>query len=451
MVNIEDLKLPPNHIEAEKWLIWSILLDNESMYIVDWISILPDDFYDKWHVLIFEQIKALWDDRKTIDVITLSNGLSKSQNLETIWWIDYLYELSTFVITATSAWDYAKIVKEKSVLRRILKVTQQVSWDVYQENDVPTILEKIEKRIFDLTQINVSDSLIHIKDLLSMRFEEYVEIANDPTKLEKTKILSWFEMLDNLAWWFKPWELIILAARPSMWKTSFALNILINSAIKQKKACAIFSLEMGSEQIVDRILSSIAEIPLYKIHKWKMEEYDFDKIWNAMEKIWDTNIYIDDKWWATIKEMKSKLRRLKIEKWALDFVIVDYLQLMSWSTSSFWNRVQEISEISRWLKEMARELEIPILSLSQLSRAVEQRPDKRPQLSDLRESWAIEQDADMVLMLYRDEYYDQDTDKKWEADIYIRKNRNWPTWEVSLMFVKETMSFFTKANEDMYD
>jgi len=249
-------------------------------------------------------------------------------------------------------------------------------------------------------------------------------------------------------WWFKPWDLVIVAARPSMWKTSFALNLAVNAAIKQKKSVAIFSLEMGNEQIADRVISCVAQIPMFKIHKWLLDEEDFANIWEAMEKISDTNIYVDDRGGSTVSELKSKLRKLRIERWNLDLVIIDYLQLMTvTNVKSMWNRVQEISEISRWLKELARELKVPIIALSQLSRWVEQRQEKKPQLSDLRESGAIEQDADSVLMLYRDDYYDPDSEEKGMADILVRKNRNGPTWDIKLVFVKDTMKFYEKAND----
>ena len=449
MVNLEDIKLPPNNLEAEKWVLWSIILDNDVMYILDSYVISPKDFYQKQHQDIYDAILELSSENKTIDVVTISNQLSKNQKLDECWWIDYLYELSSSIISPTVAWDYAKIVKDKSILRWILRTTQTISWEVYQEKDTSDILDSIEKQIFDLTQIKTTSTLLHIKEILNQRIEEYMEIVDDPWKIDRDKVLSLYSKLDNLLWWFKPWELHILAARPSMWKTSFAINLLVNAAIKQNKSVALFSLEMWNELIVDRVLSCVADIPIYKIHKWQLEEEDFANIWEAMEKIWQVNIFLDDKWWASIPELKSKLRRLKIEKWALDLVVIDYLQLMSSAGSKFaGNRVQEISEISRWLKEMARELEVPIMALSQLSRAVEQRPDKKPQLSDLRESWAIEQDADAVMMLFREEYYDPDTDKKWSADVLLRKNRNWATWEVELSFVSEIMKFYDKVEEE---
>ncbi len=449
MVNLEDIKTPPNNLEAEKWVIWSIILDNEVMYILDSYSLSEKDFYQKQHQDIYSSIIDLYKNNQTIDVVTISNQLTKSQKLESCWGLDYLYELSSFVLTPTVASDYARIVKDKSILRNILKTTQVISGYVYEEKETEQILEDIEKQIFDLTQEKTSDSLRHIKDILNQRVDNYMEIVDDPSKIDKNKVLSTYSHLDNLLGWFKPWELHVLAARPSMWKTSFALNLLVKAALKQNKSVAMFSLEMWNEQIVDRVLSCIADIPIYKIHKWQLQEEDFANIWEAMEKLWQVNIFLDDKWWASISEMKSKLRRLRMEKWQLDLIIIDYLQLMTNTGSKFaWNRVQEISEISRWLKEMARDLDVPVLALSQLSRAVEQRPDKKPQLSDLRESWAIEQDADAVMMLFREEYYDQDTDRKWMADVLLRKNRNWPTGEVELVFVSNIMKFYDKAEDE---
>lgn len=449
MTELTNINLPPNNVEAEKWLISCIFLDNEVLYNIDWFAILPEDFYQKEHQMIFEWIKDLWTKRKTIDVITVWDILTKKWNLELVWWIDYLYELSTFMISPTVVSDYSKIVKEKSTLRQILKVCQNTIGEVYSDKEYTEIIDGIEKNIFKLTQINFNDEIVHIKDILEWRYEHYYEISNDKTKLDKDKVFSGFEWLDFYISGFNPWDLVILAARPSMWKTTFALNIAEKIAISQKKTVAIFSLEMGNEQIVDRILSSVSQIPYSKIHKWLLDENDFANIWEAMEKISETNIYIDDKWWGTVPEIKSKLRRLMIERWHIDLVIIDYLQLMSWSNfKSLWNRVQEISEISRWLKELARELELPIMALSQLSRASEQRTDKRPQLSDLRDSGAIEQDADSVLMLYREDYYDKDDEEiRWKAEVLIRKNRNWPTWDVKLEFKKEIMRFFTVEKE----
>lgn len=443
MVNMEDLKLPPHNLDAEKGVLCWILMDNEIMYFYDWMWFVAEDFYQKEHIFIYKAIKDLWVARKTIDVLTLADQLNKNSVLDIVWGSDYLYDISTFLLSSSSCPEYAKIVKEKSTLRSILKVSQKIIWDVYDQKETLDILESIEKRIFDLTQTKTSDTIKHIKDILSLRIEDYMDIVDNPEKLNDKKVMSGYFMLDEMLGGFKPNELIILAARPSMWKTALALNLLKNAAIDQKKTVAMFSLEMSAQQIVDRLMSMVANIPMYKMTRNKLDSEDFSNMWEAMELFWETNVYLDDKWSNTVAQLKSKLRRLKIEKWTLDLVIIDYLQLMS--GSSTWgylgNRVQEISEISRNLKELARELEIPIIALSQLSREVEKRVDKKPQLSDLRESGAIEQDADAVLMIHREDYYDPDTDKKWVTDICVRKNRNWAVWEIELMFEKEIMRF----------
>ena len=429
MVSIDEMKLPPNNLDAEKAMLCSILLDNESIFICEWFAIKSDDFYLKEHQLLFESILEMFSNRKTIDIITLSDNLVKKWVLEKIWWVQYLYDISLFLPTASWVKEHAKIVKEKSVLRQVLKVAQNIIGEVYEEKEVSEILESIEKKIMWLTQFKLSDSLVHIRDILEWRYEDYFRRSENPEEIWKYVTSSWYLDLDNITGWFKPWELLILAARPSMWKTSLALNIAENAAVKYWKKIAIFSLEMGKDQIADRLISTVSGISMKKITTGDLVEKDFVSIWEALEKLWWVDIFIDDRWWATVQEIKSKLRKLKIEKWGIDLLIIDYLQLMS-GTKFVGNRVQEISEVSRWLKEMARELEVPVLALSQLSRAVESRPDKRPHLADLRESWAIEQDADMVMMLYREDYYDPDTDKKWIAELFVRKNRNWPTADV---------------------
>ena len=449
MPSIEDIKLPPHSIETEKALLSCVFIDNETMYTLDGYGITAEDFYAKEHQIIFDAMHKLFLSRKTIDVVTVSDYLTKKKEIDNIGWIQYLYDISLYLPTAAWASDYAKIVKEKSILRQILKVSQHIIWDVYDEKPVETILDTIEKRIMSLTQFQMHDSLVHIRDILSWRYEDYYKIAENPEILTEKVVLSKYDKLDQITWWFKPGELIILAARPAMGKTSFVLNIAENAAVKLGKSVAIFSLEMGADQIADRMISMASGIPMKQITKWDLQDEDFVKIWNAMEKLWWANIYIDDKWWATVQELKSKLRKIKIEKWWLDLVIIDYLQLMTGSSRFAGNRVQEISEISRWLKELARELEVPIIALSQLSRAVESRPDKRPQLADLRESWAIEQDADLVMMLYREEYYDPETDRKHIADLFVRKNRNWPTGEVPLYFENSIMKFSNLSDEQI--
>jgi len=440
----ENINLPPHNIEAEKWVISWALLDSEVMWIYDSDKLGYKDFYQKEHSYIYEAIQQLRMARKTIDVVTVSDQLSKNWNLDVIGGVDYLYDLSSFLFSTQPCSEYSKIVREKSLLRQVLKVCQWISGEVYEQKDTLQIFDAIEKKIFDLTQNQVGESIIAIWDILEKRVMEYIEYADNPEKLNESKVFSGYEGIDKMLTWFKPGELIILAARPSMGKTAFALNVLNNVALKQLKTVVFISLEMSSESIVDRILSEVAGVPMYKLNgSEQMNEEDFSKIWEANSTLWVAKIFIDDRGALTVPELKSKLRKLKIEKGWLDIVIIDYLQLMH-GTSYAGNRVQEISDISRSLKELARELEVPIMALSQLSRAVEQRVDKKPQLSDLRESGAIEQDADAVLMLHREDYYDPDTDKKGATDVCIRKNRNGAVGEVELHFQKEIMRFTEK-------
>lgn len=442
---IENINLPPHNIEAEKGVISGVLLDADTMWIYDGDQLGYKDFYQKEHSFIYEAIQQLRVARKTIDVITVSDQLGKNGNLDAIGGVNYLYELSTFLFSTQPCAEYSKIVREKSLLRQILKVCQGVSGDVYEQKDTIEIFDSIEKRIFDLTQNQVWESIEQIGDILRGRIEDYMEIVDNPEKVNEKKVMSGYSGIDNMLTGFKPGELIILAARPSMGKTAFSLNLLTHMALKQNKTAVMISLEMSSESIVDRIMSEVAGVPMHKINKGDLDNEDFAKMGNAMEVLGEAKIFIDDKWALSVPELKSKLRKLKIEKWGLDVVIIDYLQLMH-GTAFQGNRVQEISEISRGLKELAKELEVPIIALSQLSRSLEQRVDKKPILSDLRESGAIEQDADAVLMLYREDYYDPDTDKKWATDVCIRKNRNGAVWEVELHFEKEIMRFIEKPN-----
>lgn len=396
--------------------------------------------------MIYEVVKDLWGSRKTIDMITLADGLVKNQYFDLIGGNDYLYEISTAVMTPAVANEYSRIVKEKAILRNILKASQGIIGDVYEQRETLEIIDSIQKRIFDITQFDMSDSTKHIKEILEQRVEEHMELVDNPEKINEHKIMSGYAKLDDLTNGFKPGEMVVVAARPSMGKTAFALNLLLTAALKHQKSVAFFSLEMGGEQIVDRLLSAVSEIHMSRMQKGQLNESDFAMLGEAMEKLGETKIYIDDQGGATIPMIKSKLRKIKIERGQLDMVIIDYLQLMSGDMSKFaGNRVQEISEISRGIKELARELKIPIIALSQLARKVEERVDKKPQLADLRESGAIEQDADTVLMLYRDEYYDPHTDRKGTADVLVRKNRNGQVGEVELSFRGEIQKFYDIA------
>lgn len=431
------LKVPPHSLEAEQSVIWSILIDKDCFLSI-WDMLKADDFYSDVNSTIFWVIFDLYTQNKPIDLITVKEKLDDKKFLDKIWWISYLAELTEIVPTTANIYEYAQIVKNKSILRWLLKCWNEIIWYGYNEDElINELLEKTEKAVFNVTQVFIQNKLIHINDILTQRYEEFAEIHENPELIKSHRLQLWFKNLDNKSWGLKGGDMVIIAARPSMWKTALALNLAQNVWYNWKNV-AIFSLEMSKEQLTDRMIASAMEIDSWKLAKWELEDSEFAKIWEAMEKLSAANIYIDDTAGWNLTDLKSKCRRLKIESW-LDLIVIDYLQLMSnWRTN---NRVEEISQISRWIKSLARELNVPIIALSQLSRAVEQRPDKRPVMSDLRESGAIEQDADMILMIYREEYYDEFTEKKWVTDIFLRKNRNWPTWSMELMFNKKNQKF----------
>lgn len=431
------LKVPPHSAEAEKSVLWSLLIDR------DWFIVIGDllkseDFYDDSHALIYNAMFDLYKSHKPIDLITVKEKLDDKNLLDKIWGIVYLTELIDIVPTSANIFEYAQIVKNKSVLRRLIKWWNDIISYWYDEvSTINELLEKSEKSLFDITQVFIKNKLVHINDILSQRYEEFAEVHENPDKIKNHRLQLWYKWLDFKLWWLKWGDMVIVAARPSMWKTALCMNIAQNIWLKWK-SIAIFSLEMSKEQLTDRMISSAMWIDSWKLAKWELEDEEFSRIWEAMEKLSEANIYIDDSAWWSLIDLKSKARRLKMES-GLDLIVIDYLQLMSSGNSM--NRVQEISEISRGIKTLARDLDIPIIALSQLSRAVESRPDKRPILSDLRESWSIEQDADIVMMMYREEYYDEFTERKWITEIFIRKNRNWPTWTAELMFEKKHQRF----------
>jgi len=431
------LQVPPHSLEAEKSVLWSLLIDK------DWFIQISDlltfeDFYDESNSMIFEVMFNLYKNNKPIDLITVKDKLADKKILDKVWGITYLTELTEIVPTTSNIFQYATTVKNKSVLRRLIKAWNEIIAYWYTEDkELNILLEKSEQSIFSVTQTFIRNKLVHINEILSGRYEEFAEVHENPEILKENRIFTGFKSLDNKLWWMKPWDMVVLAARPSMWKTAFALNLAQNVWFTWKNV-AIFSLEMSKEQLTDRMIASAMWINSWKLAKWELTDEEFMKIWDAMEKLSEANIYIDDTAWWNLVDLKSKCRRLKIES-GLDLIIIDYLQLMSnWNSL---NRVQEISEISRWIKALARELNCPVIALSQLSRQLESRPDKRPIMSDLRESWAIEQDADIIMMLYREEYYDEFTERKGITDILIRKNRSWPIWNVELMFEKNNQKF----------
>lgn len=431
------LKIPPHSAEAEKSVLWSLLIDKD-WFIAIWDLLKSEDFYDDAHAIIYSAMFELYRNNKPIDLITVKEKLDDKKLLDKIGWIVYLTELIDIVPTTANIFEYAQIVKNKAVLRRLIKSWNDIISFWYDENThINELLEKSEKSLFDITQVFIKNKLVHINEILTQRYEEFAEVHENPDQIKNHRLQLGYKWLDFKLGWLKGWDMVVVAARPSMWKTALCMNIAQNIGLRWK-SIAIFSLEMSKEQLTDRMISSAIWIDSWKLAKWELEDEEFSRIWEAMEKLSEANIYIDDTAWWSLMDLKSKARRLKMEAW-LDLIVIDYLQLMSsWNSL---NRVQEISEISRGIKTLARDLNVPIIALSQLSRAVESRPDKRPVLSDLRESWSIEQDADIVMMMYREEYYDEFTDKKWVTEIFIRKNRNWPTGTAELMFERKHQRF----------
>lgn len=438
----EKSYIPPHSLEAEKSTLGSLLVDKDAIVkISDFIK--AEDFYHDAHKMIYRAMMDLYDKRSPIDLVTLTNILEERKELKIIGGASYLAALANEVPTATHIFQYATIVKEKSILRQLILVGDTIKGLGYKEDEnVDELIDQAEKTLFGVSQSYISDRFVHIKDVLNQTYEKISDL-HDPDAKEKYRgVPTGFKSLDNILSGLQPSDLVVLAARPSMGKTALALNIGENIA-KKGKTVGLISLEMSKEQLVERLFCSLLSVDSWKMRTGKLSDDDFSKIGGVMDELNSMKIYIDDSVGNSISELKAKARRLKMEH-GLDVLVIDYLQLMSVGTFSNYqsNRVQEISEISRSLKALARDLNIPIIALSQLSRAVELRPSKIPQLSDLRESGAIEQDADVVLMLYREDYYEEDTDRKGVTDVFIRKHRNGPIGHIELAFKKEQMKFF---------
>lgn len=397
------------------------------------------DFYDPNNGLIYGAMMDLFARNKPIDILTIREHLDDRQNLEKIGGNAYLIELTESIFTSANIYQYAQIVKQKGILRKLIKAGNDILLAGYdEESDINKLLEKAEQSLFTVTQTFIQNKLVHIRDIINLRYEEFAEIHENPEHANHGMIHTGFKSLDGKIGGFKPGDMIILAARPSMGKTALALNIAQNIA-ETGKNVAVFSLEMSKEQLTDRLICATMGVDSWKLNKGLLEDEEFMRMGDALERLSKANIYIDDSAAGNLLEIKSKARRLKIES-GLDFIVIDYLQLMS--AGNPMNRVQEISDISRGIKSLARELGVPIMALSQLNRAVESRVSKEPLLSDLRESGSIEQDADSVLMIYREDYYDEFTENKGITNIFVRKNRNGPVGGADLKFEKKYMKFY---------
>ncbi len=433
---------PPHSPEAEKTVLGALLLDPEAIVkISDFL--LPADFYDPTFREIFQAIFDLYMAHEPIDFITVSNRLAESKLVQGIGGSAFLAELASSVPTSSHVYQYGQIVKSKALHRNIIEAGRKIVGLGYEvEKTVPEILDEVEKTVFQITNTFLKEKFVHIRDVLDERYEKFAELHASPDDGSSKGVPTGFTGLDAKLSGFQPSDLVILAARPSMGKTSLAMNMAVNAAIKFKKTVGIFSLEMSKEQLVDRLFASMLGVDSWKLQRGKLDDSDFQNMGPIMDEMSKANIFIDDSSASSMPEFRTKARRLQMEH-GLDMLIIDYLQLMSTNNAQYaGNRVQEISEISRTIKQIARELHIPILALSQLSRAVEARPDKSPQLSDLRESGSIEQDADIVMMMYREDYYNEDSDRQGITDIFIRKHRNGPTGRVELLFKKEQMRFY---------
>ncbi|TDL72343.1 replicative DNA helicase [Rhodococcus qingshengii] len=431
-------RLPPQNIEAEQAVLGAIFLEPSSLTVATEI-LIPEDFYRASHQKIFNAMLKLNDEGKVVDLVTVTEELAAAKLIEDTGGVSYLSELASSVPTAANIEYYARIVEEKSLLRRLIRTATEIASDGYsREDEVEALLSEAEKNILAVAQRKNAGSFHNIKDVLVRTYDNIEEMHNRVGEI--TGISTGFAELDRMTAGFQRNDLIIVGARPSVGKTAFALNIAANVATKTGENVAIFSLEMGAEQLVMRMLCSEGNIDAQRLRTGSLTDDDWGKLTMAMGSLSNSGIFIDDTPGVRISDIRSKCRRLQQEH-GLGMILIDYLQLILGSGRSGENRQQEVSEISRSLKQLARELKVPVIALSQLSRGVEQRQDKRPMMSDIRESGSIEQDADIVAFLYRDDYYDKESENKNIIEIIIAKQRNGPTGTVSLAFVKEYNKF----------
>ncbi len=432
-------RIPPHNNEAEQSVIGAIFLEPQALITAAEL-LMPEDFYRVAHQKIFQTMISLSDKGQAIDVVTVTEELSAKKELEDVGGISYLSEIANSVPTAANIVHYARIVEEKALLRRLIRVATSIVEDGYaREDEVEALLSEAEKKMMEVSNRKNAGDFRHIKDVLVETYDN-IELLHT-RKGDVTGIPTGFRDLDKITAGFQRNDLIIVAARPSVGKTAFALNVAQNVATKTDENVAIFSLEMGAEQLVMRMLCAEGNIDAQVLRTGALEAEDWRKLTMAMGSLSNAGIFIDDSPGIRVNDIRSKCRRLQQEH-GLGMIMIDYMQLIVGSGSKPGeNRQQEVSEISRSLKSLARELKVPVVALSQLSRGVEQRQDKRPMMSDLRESGSIEQDADIVSFLYREDYYDKETENQNMIEIIIAKQRNGPTGTVTLAFAKEYNKF----------
>lgn len=430
-------KVPPHSAEAEQSVIGSMLMDKDAIITASEM-LIDEDFYNHQYAVLFDAMISLFNEGKPVDLITLQNKLRENDIPQEAISLEFIRDIIAAVPTSANVKYYASIVAEKATLRRLIKVTESITNECYLDKEkVETILEQTEKKVFDIIQNKGSGEFVSIKDIVIKSLESIESAAK--SKGSVTGIPTGFYDLDYKTAGLQPSDLILVAARPSMGKTAFVLNIAEYVAVKSGVTTAIFSLEMSKDQLVKRIISMNSKVDSQAIRSGELKDEDWVKLVESARMIGNSGLIIDDTPGISISELRSKCRKFKLEN-NLGLVIIDYLQLMSGSKKSE-SRQQEISDISRGLKALAREINAPVIALSQLSRAVEQRPDKRPMLSDLRESGAIEQDADVVMFIYRDDYYNRDSEEAGVSEIIIGKQRNGPTGTVKLAWLSQYTKF----------
>lgn len=436
-------RIPPQNLDAEQSTLGSMLLEKEAIYKGAEI-LRPDDFYREAHRVIFEVVVHLANKGEPVDLITVSEELKQRGMLDKVGGVAYLTQLVNFVPTAANVEHYANIVAEKSLLRSIISVATNIVKMGYEgTEEVDVILDRAEKEIFEISQKRSVKGFVSLRSILVETFERIEKLYE--SKGGVTGLPTGYPDLDRMTAGLQPSDLIILAARPSMGKTTFALNLASYAAVEAKVPVVIFSLEMSKEQLALKLLCSEAGVDNQRIRTGTLRDDDWPKLSHALGRLSDAMLFIDDTPGISALEIRAKTRRIKAEH-GLGLIIIDYLQLMQ-SRSKSENRQQEVSEISRSLKALARELDVPVIALSQLSRAVEQRADKKPTLADLRESGSLEQDADIVGFLYREDYYNPETDRKNITELIIAKQRNGPVGTVDFFFQKEFSKFQSLARQ----
>ncbi|MEY8338515.1 replicative DNA helicase [Lachnospiraceae bacterium 62-35] len=435
-------RVQPNSIEAEQSVIGSMLMDREAIIAASEM-VTGEDFYQRQYGIMFESMVELFNEGKPVDLVTLQNRLREKDVPPEVSSLEFVRDIITTVPTSANVKSYAGIVREKAVLRRLIKINEEIANTCYAgKESLENILAHTEKSVFDLLQNRMGGDFVPIKQV-ALNVLEKIELASK-TKDTVTGIPTGFIDLDYKTSGMQPSDFILIAARPSMGKTAFVLNLVEHVAVKKGMPCMVFSLEMSKEQLVNRMLAMESNVDSQKLRTGTLTDEDWDAVVEGIGVIGSSKLIIDDTPGISITELRSKCRKMKLE-YGLSMVIIDYLQLMSGSGKGGDNRQQEISEISRSLKALARELNAPVIALSQLSRACETRQDHRPMLSDLRESGAIEQDADVVMFLYRDDYYNKDTENPNIAEVIIAKQRNGPIGTINLVWRPEYTKFVNMA------